>query len=396
MSITKRLLDLMGGTITVWSEPGTGSVFTVRIPQEDTGCGALGLEAVESLQQFRTHFKTPAGRENFSRDYMPYGSVLVVDDMESNLHVAKGLLAPYGLAVDTAGSGADAVDKVKSGRVYDLILMDHMMPGMDGIEAAQKIRGSGYANPIVALTANAMHGQAELFLSRGFDGFISKPVDIRQLDLTLNRTIRDRYPPDIVEAARRKKQSAEKLPAASYASELNKLFARDAAKTADVLEGLLDRWNAPLDDDLSLYTVSIHSMKSALANVGESDLSATAFRLEQAARERKLRVMTEETAAFIAKLRAVIEKIRPEEAFGTGDLTDDDLTFLRGQWLAIQTACRAYDTKAVKTALTALKAKTWPYEAKEALDALSGHILHSRFEEAAAIAQREAERCGTS
>jgi len=88
------------------------------------------------------------------RDPMPYGRVLVVDDMESNLYVAIGLMRPYGLRLDTALTGREAVDKIKSGEVYDVIFMDHMMPGMDGIEAAKLIRASGYDAPIVALTAN--------------------------------------------------------------------------------------------------------------------------------------------------------------------------------------------------------------------------------------------------
>jgi signal transduction histidine kinase/DNA-binding response OmpR family regulator len=390
MSITKRLLDLMDGTITVQSEPGKGSVFTVKIPHKDTGSGAIGREAAGKLREFRTELKTPALKESFSREYMPYGSVLIVDDMESNIFVAKGLLLPYGLAIDTAVSGPEAVTKVKSGRIYDVILMDHMMPGMDGIEAAQKIREQGYKNPIVALTANAMQGQAEMFLARGFDDFVSKPIDIRQLNLTLNRLVRDRHPPDVVEAARRQKRNAVKLPAATYANELAKLFAKDAGNTADTLEAILNRWDAPRDDDLTLYTINVHSMKSALANIGESNLSATALRLEQAARERRLDVMKNETPAFIGHLRAVIEKVRPEEEDYHVELTGDDRIFLREKWLAIQNACHSYDKNAAKLALNALKQKPLPRMIKETIDTVFEHLLHSDFEEAAAIAEREA------
>ena len=391
MSITKRLLDLMDGSITVKSEMGSGSIFTVKIPQKDTSAGALGPALAERIRQFHVDAKTPALKESFSREYMPYGSVLIVDDMESNLYVAKGLLLPYGLAIDTALSGQEALAKIKSGRVYDLILMDYMMPGMDGIEAVQRIREYGYPNPIAALTANAMQGQAEMFLMRGFDEFISKPIDIRHLDLALNRLIRDRHPPETVEAARRQKKNAVKLPMASYAAELAKLFARDAGKTADTLQAILDRWNAPLEDDLALYIINVHAMKSALTNVGEADLSAVALRLEQAARERDLSVMAEETAAFIGELRAVIDKIKPKDEDAAADITDGDREFLRGQWAAIRDACLGYDKRTAKNALGELKKKAWPRAVKETLDAVSEHLLYSDFEEAAAVAGREAE-----
>jgi CheY-like chemotaxis protein len=390
MSITKRLLDIMGGSVAVKSEPGAGSVFTIKVPQQDTGEGVLGSETAEKLQQFRADAKTPAIKENFTREYMPYGSVLVVDDMGSNIYVAKGLLLPYGLAIDTAESGLEAIAKIKSGRTYDIILMDHMMPVMDGIEATQKIREMGYTNPVVALTANAMQGQAEMFLARGFDDFISKPVDIRQLNLTLNRLIRDRHPPDIVEAARRQKKNAVKLPMASYASELVKFFIRDAEKSADTLQDILDRWNAPLDDDLTLYTVSVHAMKSALTNIGETNLSETALRLEQAARERALNVMAEETGPFIAGLRAVIEKVKPKEEDSDKGLSDEEKDFLRDHWLIIQKACLAYDKRTAKETLRALKDRSWPRIVKEALETASEYLLHSDFEEAAAIAESEA------
>ena len=123
---------------------------------------------------------------------MSYGRVLVVDDMETSLYVAIGLLKPYKLNIETANNGQEAVALIKAGRVYDVIFMDHMMPEMDGIEATKHIRGLGYKNPIIALTANALTGQADVFMQNGFDAFISKPIDIRQLDMVLNKFIYDK------------------------------------------------------------------------------------------------------------------------------------------------------------------------------------------------------------
>ena len=124
---------------------------------------------------------------------MSYGKVLVVDDVEINLYVAEGMMAQYGLNVEMAFSGFDAIDLVNSGKTYDVIFMDHMMPQMDGIETTLKLRELGYEGCIVALTANAIVGNSEMFLDNGFDGFISKPIDITQLNAILNEFVRDKH-----------------------------------------------------------------------------------------------------------------------------------------------------------------------------------------------------------
>jgi CheY-like chemotaxis protein len=206
MSITKNLIELMDGSITVESEPGKGSTFTVHIPQGIAGSGVLGAEVVENLRQLRFTSilqMKKAQAAQIVREPMPYGKILIVDDVETNLYVAKGLMAPYGLSIDTVESGYETIDKIKAGKVYDIIFMDHMMPRMDGIEATREIRKMGYTQPIIALTANAMAGQAEIFLMNGFDDFISKPIDLRQLNMALNKHIRDKQPPEVLEAARK-------------------------------------------------------------------------------------------------------------------------------------------------------------------------------------------------
>jgi len=191
MGITRSLVDAMNGRIFLESEAGKGSLFTVHLPQGNVNAPPLGSEAAERLRKFRSNFTVKTKKTQIRRKPMPSGKVLVVDDMELNLYVIKGKLSPYGLQIDTATSGFEAIEKVKQ-NAYDLVFMDHMMPKMDGVEATSEIRklGQDYGKlPVIAITANAVSGVREMLLENGFNGFISKPIDTRQLDEILVKWI---------------------------------------------------------------------------------------------------------------------------------------------------------------------------------------------------------------
>ena len=202
LAITQRLITLMNGNVHAESEPNVGSLFTVELPQKRIDSEVLGAEVVENLRQFRTTTMMHRERRQIIRNPMPYGRVLIVDDVETNLFVAEGLMKLYMLKIETAKSGREAINKINFGGEYDIVFMDHMMPEMDGIETTKLLRASGYTKPIVALTANAVVGQSELFYKNGFDEFISKPIDVRYLNTVLNKFIRDIQPPEVLEAAR--------------------------------------------------------------------------------------------------------------------------------------------------------------------------------------------------
>jgi signal transduction histidine kinase/CheY-like chemotaxis protein/PAS domain-containing protein/HPt (histidine-containing phosphotransfer) domain-containing protein len=394
MSITKHLVQMMNSEISVKSEPGKGSTFTVRLPQKMVdGSGVLGKDLVESLKRF--HFDNVAQSKkttNIVREYMPYGKILVVDDLNTNLYVTRGLLAPYGLSVETATSGFETIEKIKDGADYDIIFMDHFMPKMDGIEATKIIRELGYKQPIIALTANALAGQAEMFLANGFDGFISKPIDIRQLNATLNRLVRDKYPAETVEGARRlknnlKKYSNSNVPTNSIDPELAENFIRDAEKALAILETIHTNGyrNA---DDTKTFTLNVHAMKSALTSVNETALSGIALSLEQAGREGDTAAILAGTPSFLTSLRTVIEKIKAKDKKGSDAVWNDARkAYLREKLLAIQTACASYDERAANAALAELRQEEWPPSVREQIAAIAEHLLHSEFEETAAIAK---------
>jgi PAS domain S-box-containing protein len=386
MNITRNLIHLMNGEIIVESTPGMGSTFKVRLPQKYEGAVPIGKELAENLMKLNVKNTSKMRNMQISQDLMPYGNVLVVDDVETNLYVAKGLMAPYGIKIDTALSGFEAVDKIKDGSIYDIIFMDHMMPRMDGIEAVKLIRSLGYSAPIVALTANALAGQDEMFLNNGFDDFISKPIDIRQLNASLNRYIRDKQPPEVIEEMRRKKNKldADGQPLAAD-SHLAEFFIRDAEKAARALKAISMN-KCRRSDDLSLLVINVHAMKSALANMGEADLSETASKLEQAGRDQDTEFILKELPAFLESLHAIIAKLKPADDMDA-DITDFDIPYLRDKLVDIHSACAALDKKAAKAMLTDLKQKPWPPSVKEQLNAISEALLHSEFDQAAALAK---------
>ena len=390
MSITKRLVEMMNGSISVESELGKGTTISVRLPQKNVGASPLGEETAETLRTFRFNNVSQMKAAQMIREPMPYGSVLIVDDVETNLYVAKGLLVPYDLIIDTAESGTEAIEKIKLGKKYDIIFMDHMMPQMDGIEATRILRGMGYTSPIIALTANAVAGQAEIFLSSGFDDFISKPIDIRQLNALLNKLIRDKQPPEVLESAARKaalsgKSDVDISASTSIDPELARTFVRDAKKIAAVLEVIYEKRSALEEEEIQLYTINTHAIKSALANVGEMALSDFAKKLEAAGREQDLDLISAETPVFLADLRAAIQRITPPEEDDKAET--EDLDFLQEKLLLFRAACVVYDKKAAKEVIIDLKKKKWSRATKDLLNVLAEHLLHSDFEEAANIAR---------
>jgi PAS domain S-box-containing protein len=383
MNIAGNLIRLMNGNLQVDSVPGLGSTFTVELPQGVADSVLLGKEYASNLSQLNPGSKAVIKKARITREFMPYGRILVVDDVESNLYVARGLMAPYGLSIDTALSGFEAVEKIKGGSSYDIIFMDHMMPKMDGIEASQIIRSLGYTQPIVALTANALTGQAAMFINNGFDDFISKPIDVRQLNVVLNKLIRDKQSLDVIQDARQQKSNAViEAKRSAIDSQLAEFFVRDAKKAVNVLEAICVN-KCRRKDDIPLFIINVHAMKSALANIGENELSAFAQKLEQDGREHNVKMILQSIPEFLDKLHVVIEKYKPAGMEGrTIDENVNDMReFLHEKLLKLENACASYDKKAAKETLTRLKEMKWADSVREKLDDISGHLLHSEFEE---------------
>ena len=184
LSIVKRLCDLMSGTITARSVLGSGSTFTVELPQkvvDSTPCGGVNL-----------NYSAGAEHEYHHSFEAPEAKILAVDDLPVNLLVIANLLKETRIKIDTAGSGRECMDKC-SQQKYDLILMDHMMPEMDGVLTFEKLHGDksspNFETPVIMLTANALAGMREQYMDVGFADYVSKPVRGAKLEEAIRRNL---------------------------------------------------------------------------------------------------------------------------------------------------------------------------------------------------------------
>ena len=173
LAITKKLVDLMHGKIVVQSVYGKGSKFTVSIDQRIVKNPTIKVESID----------TPHERIEVKNKL-----VLVVDDNKINLKVAERLLSTYGINSECVESGFNCLDNLKNGKKYDLILMDDMMPKMSGVETLHKIKKeiSTFNTPVIALTANALTGMREKYLSDGFNDYLAKPINKDELNRIIN------------------------------------------------------------------------------------------------------------------------------------------------------------------------------------------------------------------
>ena len=283
LTIAMHLAQMMNGGISVESEYGKGSTFTATIKQQCTNNTPIGKETAERLKNFNFTHRKQSEQLNIIRKPMPHGKILIVDDVETNLYVAEGMLKPYGLSIDMVENGFAAVSKVQENGDYDIIFMDHMMPVMDGMETTAKLRALGYTGAIVALTANALAGNDKFFCDNGFDGFISKPICAVQLDTTLSNFIKE------------KSRKSTELPKNKPVN-IHDAFQRDAARLIKILE------TTNPHEDLKLYYTAAHAMKSALNGIGENSLSLKAYELEEAGRANNLDFIDKNNKSFVSEL----------------------------------------------------------------------------------------------
>lgn len=307
LAIVKHLVELMDGTIEVESTYGEGTSFTITIPQKIVDPHPISEmpEITQAEQKITDAFTAPGVK------------VLIVDDNVINRKVARGFLKNYEFDLSEAESGPEAIDLVREIR-YDIIFMDHMMPGMDGIEAAEIIRRdcgeNGTAPVMVALTANVMEGMREHFLECGFQDFIAKPLDRRELNQLLLRWVPEKY-------RQGKEEEREFVPldpaafridgvdmdaAMQYYSgdeggfvDLLELYCMDGKRKTKLLQELADT-------DILRYQIEVHGLKSASANIGAIDVSNMARAHEEAAAQGDREFISEQFPRLLAAYETLL------------------------------------------------------------------------------------------
>ena len=309
LAITYRLVEQMGGRIDVESEYGVGSTFTVYLPQGIMNDSPIG----DFQKKYRSTIKqsTHQYRESF---IAPDARILVVDDTSMNLLVISQLLKKTRVQVDTCLSGKECLYMVEKEH-YDVILLDHMMPEMDGIETL-KILKNMYNHKcqdtaVIALTANAIVGVREMYMREGFSDYLSKPVDAHDLEEMLRKYISPDKIKPVTEEIKAKRtgerqvansvseetdgqntQTEEKRGwldvdlGLSYCADSEEVYKEALQEFCDVeqeMRQILDE--AYESEDWVNYTIHIHGLKSSALSIGARKLSDEAASLEKAGRE---------------------------------------------------------------------------------------------------------------
>ena len=286
LAITQRLVTMMNGTLEVESIYGEGSVFTLALSQEVAGQECMG--------DFEKNYRKPAETvKKYKESFVaPEATLLVVDDNQMNLMVVKNLLKATELKITTCMSGPEALRLMKD-NCFDVILLDHMMPGMDGIETLKKARqmqgNKSKDAPIIALTANAIAGVREMYLQEGFDDYMSKPIEGQLLE----EMIRKYLAPSKMSLIQSQEvhTSQEEIQeevldvklGLQYCAESRELYLEILTMFCEIYEQKRDELEAYVEkQDWNNYTISIHALKSNALNVGGRKLSALCLQLEQA------------------------------------------------------------------------------------------------------------------
>ncbi len=375
MNITQRLLELMGSRLEVESAYGKGSVFSFRVKQQVLNWLPMGdYEAafLSSLQQKSVY------RESF---IAPEAKILIVDDTAMNLTVAKGLLKATQVQIDTALSGYECLEKVQ-GEHYDLILLDHRMPGIDGVETLASMKElektPGYPNlgtPVIVLTANAVSGAREEYMAAGFDDYLSKPIDSQQLEDTLQKYL----PREKVRAAEAgaQTQAEEKCELPGWLHEVQGLDCKAGVEHCGSAEAYMDALTVfaqSIDssakeiqrfyerEDWTNYTTKVHALKSTARVIGAEELSDRAKRLEDAGNNGYCDEIREGTGSLLQLYRSFRHGLAPllpreEDNGDKPPISDEELS---EAWQAMGEIVASFDYDSLGYVLEELSSYSLP------------------------------------
>jgi signal transduction histidine kinase/CheY-like chemotaxis protein len=341
----------------------------------------------------------------------PDAKILVVDDIDSNLEVARGLLGLYQINIDTASGGKEAIEMARK-IPYDLIFMDHMMPDMDGIEAAAAIRamessdlsfGAGEIQgnpfqqiPIIALTANAIVGMREMFLAKGFSDYLSKPIEISSLDELMARWIPEGKKIRVAVGIKRESfsgESALSIPGVDVKRGVNMTGGTEAGYRKvlaqfykDTVERLPVFAETPGETAIAVFASQAHAIKSVAGTIGAAEVSAEAAALEAAGKAGDLRAVGENLPAFSEHLAELIDGIgkalAEQNAENRGPETGGGEAAVMESFSALRAALEAKSMKEIDRLLAELENTVQDAETREAVNLVSDMALLGEYAEA--------------
>ena len=360
LDISRRFAELMGGSLTCESTYGEGSEFILKVTQKIVDPTPIGV--------FIEHDESVAKGPYVPQFIAPDADVLVVDDNPMNLSVIRGLLKATRVFVTTASSGEECLEKIKNTK-FDIVLLDHMMPGMDGIETCAKIRETDKELPVYALTANTTLGE-EFYVSNGFTGYLSKPVESLLLEKTIMKHIPENMmeKPSVDDAVEDITEIPENLKwihsvegintdegiknsggVNNYLFSLN-MFYDTIDDTYKVIE---DSYNA---DNIRLYTIKVHALKSSARIIGAMDLSSLAMNLEDAGNKNDKAFIDENTPKLLVMYAGFKDKLAGlKEEDDTSDKPEIAPDELNDAYDALKEVIPQMDYDAVEMILDSLK-----------------------------------------
>ncbi len=313
ISIVTKLLEMMGTEMKVKSEYGRGSLFYFELSLPIADPAPVG-----AYEEKRKAVPAESRKERLSA---PDARILVTDDNEMNQKVAQNLLRLFGVKPDICSSGTETIERMKSGR-YDLVFLDHMMPGMDGIETLKILKEEKLTGDaaVIVLTANAVVGAREQYLAEGFDGYLSKPIKMEELEETLKKYLPERVL-KAQEGGEEKTESTsgmERLKSLglnvedgiSYAAgdegfyiELINEYVRTAGEKCAEMEESFEK------EDWKNYRILAHTIKSTSNTIGAADLSEKAKKLEKAASDTDTEYIKNNHKEFISEFAEFAKRL---------------------------------------------------------------------------------------
>lgn len=462
--ISKSLVTLMGGSIKVKSEYGKGSIFSITIPQDPVNNISISdkykkiferavpvknsvlvhfdTDNILNKKEFAGFFQETSFKVNFKA---PMAKILVVDDNQVNLDVAQGMLSKFGVQITCSESGYDAINHIVNKKEkYDIIFMDHMMPGLDGIETQKRIRAAETAdnkNIVIALSANAVSEAQSMFINAGFNDFVAKPVQTKDFARTLQKWLN----PDLIKEYKVSSNGISNLDVQQNTASQTTLDSQNSSPAEDTFQSIdeipadfpqisedkisidaiensggFNIWHKTIKSfynsidsisdeikkfftskDIENYTIKVHALKSSARIIGADKLSLLAEELEHLGKQFQKTPDHNEQKNIVLQMKKGTEKLIPfllsykeilNDAvhYGEASLAKPEITLEQLHKAAekIIEACELNELDIIDATIEELKAKKMPQDKLETFKNLCIAVENIELDQARTFASR--------